>query len=99
MFKTLKFNKKLKNVQIMVSNFTLSKNGEKIDNKKTLYIGNGTSKILLKKFNGDFQYTRFICEAVIMRLCADKKSVSKVRGIYNSLVETLEDDKVDEFTL
>lgn len=34
-----------------------------------------------------------------MRLCADKKSVSKVRGIYNSLVETLEDDKVDEFTL
>lgn len=62
-----------------------------IDDKKhkKIYVGSDRHRFYLKSFCGDFDYRKFLVEAVLLRMMADKNSIKKVNQIYRRLYDSL----------
>lgn len=75
-------NRAIKKLELMVE----------IDEKKhkKIYVGNDFHRFYLKSFCGDFDYRKFLVEAVLLRLMADKKSIKKVNETYRRLYDSLQ---------
>ena len=82
MFEKFKFNRAIKNLELMVE----------IDDKKhkKIYVGNDCHRFYLKGFCGDFDYRKFLVEAVLLRVMADKNSIKKVNQAYRRLYDSLQ---------
>lgn len=72
--------------------------GKDSKNKPILYVINPISgeKILVKKFLGEWQYKKFLIEAVCLRLTADNESVLKSRDAYVKISKFLKDNSKNE---
>ena len=69
------------------------------DEKKhpVIYIGNDDRNVYLKKFCGRFDLDKFLAEAVILRMCANKATtMNTVRSVYNNIVAFVRDGKSDK---
>lgn len=82
MFDKFKPNRAIKNLELMVE----------IDDKKhkKIYVGNDCHRFYLKSFCGDFDYRKFLVEAVLLRIMADKNSIKKVNHTYRRLYDSLQ---------
>lgn len=54
---------------------------------------NNGPEVLLKKFNDELSYRRFMDEAVALRLQCDDKSVKKARSAWRKIVDYLDDKR------
>lgn len=82
MFDKFKPNRAIKNLELMVE----------IDDKKhkKIYVGNDCHRFYLKSFCGDFDYRKFLVEAVLLRIMADKNSIKKVNDAYRKLYDSFQ---------
>jgi hypothetical protein len=89
MLEQIKYKRKTNGVEIFLSK---DKKG-----KPVIYVGNENKTIHLKKFLGDWDYKKFLTEAVILRLTCDKGSARKARDIYCMICDTLNDENKNTF--
>lgn len=85
----IKFKKHSKEVTLML--------GEDVKKNLVIYMANDKDKILIKKFLGRFQYDKFMCEAVILRMIVGSKSTAlkKARDIYVNMCDAINDPYKD----
>ena len=83
LLKKLDKNRAVKNLELMLE----------VDNKKhkKIYVGDDTHRVYLKSFCGDFDYRKFMVEAVLLRLMADKNSVKRVNKAYLKIYDSLQE--------
>lgn len=86
-FDKINSNKAIKNLNLMVEI-------DKCKHKK-IYVTDGVNKVYLKGFCGDFDYRKFMVEAVLLHLMADKKSIKRVNEAYRKLYRSFLDFKLD----
>lgn len=62
--------------------------------KPVLYVVNSINgkKLLVKKFLGEWQYKKFLIEAVFLHLCASSDGVRKSRDVYVKISKFLKDE-------
>lgn len=61
---------------------------------RKIYVGSYPSHIIyLKSFCGMFDFQKFMVEAVILRMIADKSSVKKALDVYNKIYDSVEQIK------
>ena len=88
MFDDLKISKNIKKAEIFITYD---------DHKRPiLYVGNGKKSVFIKRFFSDFQYKKFMIEAVMCHLYADKKYLKKVKSAYNNIVKVIETEVDNE---
>lgn len=84
-----KFSKNVKRCGLLIS----------YDEKKhpVIYVGNENKNVYLKKFCGRFDLDKFLAEAVILRMCANKATtMNTVRSIYNNIVAFVQDEESEK---
>ncbi len=66
-----------------------------IDKQKhrKIYVGDKFYRVYLKSFCGEFDYRKFMVEAVLLRLMADKKSIKRVNKAYLTIYDSLSEVK------
>lgn len=62
-------------------------------NHKKIYVGGDLRRVYLKSFCGDFDYRKFMVEAVLLRLMADKQSIKRVNAAYLKIYDSLKEFK------
>lgn len=84
------FKKKTEDIQLFIA-----RNDKK---QPILYVQDTCTgkKAYLKEFYGEFQYRKFLIEAVLLRLMADKTSSRKARDCYYKLTKFLKDKSNEE---
>ncbi len=87
------FKKKTEDIQLFIA-----KNNKK---QPVLYVQDTYTgkKAYLKLFFGEFQYRKFLIEAVLLRLMADKASSKKARDCYYKLAKFLKDKSNEDFDI
>ena len=83
LLKKLDKNRAIKNLELMLE----------VDEKKRkkIYVGDNLHRVYLKGFCGDFDYRKFMVEAVLLRLMADKDSVKRVNKAYRTIYDSLQE--------
>lgn len=83
LLKKLDKNRAIKNLELMLE----------VDDKKhkKIYVGDDLHRVYLKGFCGDFDYRKFMVEAVLLRLMADKDSLKRVNKAYRTIYDSLQE--------
>lgn len=85
MLKKFDSKRAIKNLELMLE----------VDDKKhkKIYVGDDIHRVYLKSFCGDFDYRKFMIEAVLLRLMADKNSIKRVNKAYLKIYDSLQEVK------
>lgn len=77
----IKFSQKVNDLELMLNDLPKG--------RKCIYLGKGDNIVMLKKFSGNHDFKKWMCEAAILRMVAGNQSVSKAREIYLNLAGTI----------
>lgn len=84
------FKQKTKDIQLCISK----------DEKNNLFLNVEDTvtgkRMLLKKFNGQYHYQKFLVEAVLLRLISNKKLSKKAIDCYYNLIKFLKDESSEK---